>query len=265
MQRVTMDYALFWDRQSASFERVPLPERFPRWRFEPAPVEAERFEPSALSALAALTRIDPDVPVYLGPHLIDWDVEHQDWGTDRRTIWGLCQTANGSMSLCSRGVRMPVALAVSLRAPDPAYVLAHEMMHIVLKTLPEAEMMGMMCWGDLIRSLDRYDEVFHSAQHCSFLQLPEEAEAEAFGLWASRGVHPYRLNDPNARSVIGNKTGIDLDWVVSFLPVLEDFYAAVLRGDYSARKQVLGQAVPKPRKTFMDRLRVRFHDRGRRD
>lgn len=261
MQRVTMDYALFWDRQSASFERVPLPERFPRWRFEPAPVEAERFKPSALSALAALTRIDPDVPVYLGPHLIDWDVEHQDWGTDRRTIWGLCQTANGSMSLCSRGVRMPVAIAVSLRAPDPMHVLAHELMHIVLKTLPEEELIGLTFWSDLIRSLDRHGQIFHPDQHCSFLQIPEEAEAESFGLWASKGVHPYNLTDYSVRRKIENETKIDLGWVDSFLPVLEDFYAAVLRGDYSARKQVLGQPVSKPWKRFMDRVRVRFRSR----
>lgn len=260
MQRVMMDYALSWDRQSASFERVPLPERFPRWRFEPAPVEAERFDPSALSALAALTQIDPDVPVYLGPHLIDWDVEHQDWGTDRRTIWGLCQTANGSMSLCSRGVRMPVAIAVSLRAPDPIHVLAHELMHIVLKTLPEEELIGLTFWGDLLRWLDRLGQTFHPAQHSSFLQMPEEAEAESFGLWVSKGVHPYKLTNHTARRVIENEVESDLDWVVSFLPILEAFYAAVLCGDYSARKQVLGQALSKPHKPFMDRLRARFRN-----
>lgn len=239
MHRVRMDHALLWNPDAAAFEQVPFPERFPRWRFEPAFVDAGWLRPEALSALAQLTRIDPDVPVYVGPRLLAWDIEHQDWGTDRRTTLGICQTADGSESPSSHGFRMPIAIAVSLQATNPVQILAHEMMHIVLRTLPAEETDGIGFWGDFIRFLDQEGFKFHIGKHYDFLQHGEEAEAEAFGLWAGYREHPYNISDEGVRRDIERCLRIDLSWVPSYLSHLESFYEAILQGDYSARRQIL--------------------------
>lgn len=239
MHRVRMDHALLWNPDAAAFEQVAFPERFPRWRFEPAFVDASCLQPKALSALAQLTRIDPDVPVYVGPRLLAWDVEHQDWGTDRRTTLGICQTADGSGSPSSHGFRMPIAIALSLQATNPVQILAHEMMHIVLRTLPTEETDGFGFWGDFIRFLDQEGLRFHTKKHYDFLQDGEEAEAEAFGLWVGYREHPYNISDKGVRWDIERRLGIDLSWVPSYLSHLENFYDAIMQGDYSARQQIL--------------------------
>lgn len=261
MQRVMMDYALRWDLEKGLFEQVCFPDHFykgVKWRFERASVKAECFEPSALSALAKLTRIEPDVSVYLGPRLLRWDVEHQAWARVEYDLLGLCVNTNCMGSSYSDSGWRPATIVASLLAPNPFYVLAHEMMHAVCKTLSLSELAGLTFWGDLIRLLDRSGETFHPDQQCDFLQMQEEAEAEAFGLWAAKGAHPYNIADRTARRIIGDKIGIDLEWVPSALPILEDFYAAILRGKYSGRKNILGQISTIPRKPFLDRLRGSF-------